>query len=124
MAAAHSGAPSAAPAGIAAPLAKAEGQDGKTIAEIWAQKASLADQTVAVRGQVVKYNGGILGKNWLHIQDGSGSPATGDFDLAVTTDAPSAVGQVVVVRGVVHLDRDFGMGYAYPVMIEEAKIEK
>jgi hypothetical protein len=103
---------------------KAEGADAKTVAEIFAGKASLKDTSVAVRGKVVKYNPGIMGKNWMHLRDGSGSPEKKDDDITVTTLDPAAVGDVVLVRGTVHLDRDFGAGYAYPVIIEDAKVSK
>jgi hypothetical protein len=121
---AAAGAPVPTPAPLDKPLARAAGADGRAIAEIYAQKAALANKPVAVRGKVTKYNGGIMGKNWLHLQDGTGTPGTNDFDLTVTTAAEVAVGDVVVVRGPVHLDKDFGAGYAYAVMIEDATIEK
>ncbi len=103
---------------------KAEGSDGKTVAEIFAAKASLKDATVAVRGKVVKYNPGIMGKNWIHIRDGSGSREKKDDDITVTTLDTVAVGNVVLVQGTVHLERDFGSGYTYAVIIEDAKVSK
>ena len=103
---------------------KAEGTNGKTVAEIFAGKASLKDATVAVRGKVVRYNPGIMGKNWIHLRDGSGSREKKDDDITVTTLDSAAVGDVVLVRGTLHLDRDFGSGYAYPVIIEDAKVSK
>ncbi len=101
-------------------VTRAEG--GKTVEEIFAGKEGLAGQEVRVRGQVVKINAGILGKNWLHIQDGTGKDGT--HDLTVTTQATAIVGDVVLVRGKVALNRDFGAGYTYAVMIEEATLEK
>jgi len=116
---------SAAPSASAGPIAKAPGPTGKTVAEIFAGKAALKDKQVSVRGRVVKFNAGILGKNWLHIVDGTGTKAGGDNDLAVTTAAGTAeVGDVVLVRGVLHLDKDFGGGYTYGVIVEDATIEK
>ena len=103
---------------------KAEGTEGKTVAEIFAGKASLKDAPVAVRGKVVKYSPGIMGKNWIHLRDGTGSREKKDDDITVTTSDSAAVGDVVVVRGNVHLDRDFGAGYVYPVIIEDAKVSK
>ncbi len=103
---------------------KAEGANGKTVAEIFAGKASLKDATVAVRGKVVKYNPGIMGKNWIHLRDGSGSREKKDDDITVTTLDSAAVGDIVLVKGTLHLDRDFGAGYAYPVIIEDAKVLK
>jgi hypothetical protein len=103
---------------------KAEGAEGKTVAEIFANKASLKDTPVAVRGKVVKYNPGIMGKNWIHLRDGTGLRDKKDDDITVTTSDSAAVGDVVLVRGTVHLDRDFGAGYSYPVIIEDAKVSK
>ncbi|MBI5508859.1 MAG: nucleotide-binding protein [Deltaproteobacteria bacterium] len=122
------GAPIAAPAAAAdvadVKVAKAAGANAKTIAEVYGQKAALKESKVAVRGKVVKANSGILGKNWFHLRDGSGAQASGDNDLTVTSDAEIAVGDVVEITGVVRLDRDFGAGYAYPVIIEEAVLAK
>jgi hypothetical protein len=103
---------------------KAEGPEGKTVAEIFAGRQSLKDKEAAVRGKVVKFNPGIMGRNWMHLRDGSGTPAMKNNDLTVTTSETAAVGDVVTARGKVHVDRDFGAGYSYPVMIEEAKVSK
>jgi hypothetical protein len=105
-------------------IPKAEGADGKTVAEIFASRATLKDAPVSLRGKVVKNNSGIMGKNWLHLRDGSGSPEKKDNDITVTTLDSAKVGDVVLIKGVVHLDRDLGSGYTYPVLIEEAKISK
>jgi len=99
-------------------IRKAEG--GKNIAEICGNPTKLMGQTVKVRGKVVKYNGGVMGKNWLHIQDGTGS-APGN-DLTVTTASEAKVGDTVFVTGVVATDRDFGSGYRYSLIIEDAKV--
>ena len=101
---------------------KAEG--GKTVAEIYAQRAALADKDTVVRGKVVKFLPGIMGRNWLHLRDGSGTADKKDNDLTVTTSETAAVGDVVVVKGKVKVDQDFGAGYAYPVLVEDAKISK
>jgi len=112
-------APSAAPVKVA-PIPPPAG--GSSIADVWAKRASLAGKTVTVNGTVVKFNGGILGRNWLHVQDGSGKAADGSNDLTVTTDAISKVGDVVTVTGTVVLNKDFGAGYAYTVMLEGGKV--
>jgi hypothetical protein len=103
---------------------KAEGRDARTVAQVYAERLALKDKTVAVRGKVVKSSFGIMGRNWLHIRDGSGSREKKDDDLTVTTADAAAVGDVVLVRGVAHVDRDFGAGYAYPVVLEDAKITR
>jgi hypothetical protein len=105
-------------------IEKAKGSDAHTVAETYAQKASLKGKTVSIRGMVVKYNGGILGKNWLHLQDGSGDAKTGNHDIAITTKDEAAKGETITVQGVVNLDKDFGAGYAYSVIVEDAKVVK
>jgi len=102
---------------------KAEGTDAKTVAEIWGSKDSLKDHRVVVRGKVVKFLPSIMGKNWLHVRDGSGSRAKGDDDIAVISDDQTTVGSVVVVTGTVRLNKDFGAGYQYPVIIEDARLK-
>jgi hypothetical protein len=105
-------------------VAKAEGKDARTVAQIFAERLALKDKTVSVRGKVVKANSSIMGRNWIHIRDGSGSREKKDDDLTVTTRDAAAVGDVVLVKGVVHVDRDFGAGYTYPVVLEDAKVTR
>lgn len=93
---------------------------GKTVAQIYAESAALSGQTVKVRGKVVKYNANIMGKNWVHIQDGTG--AAGSNDLLATSTSTAKVGDMVVVEGKVTLDKDFGAGYKYKLLLEEAKV--
>jgi hypothetical protein len=103
---------------------KAEGADARRVAEVFAQKAQLADKSVTIRGKVVKFTPGVMGRNWIHLRDGSGTPEAKDHDITVTTNDGAAIGDVVVVKGKVGVGRDFGMGYSYPVLIEEAKVTK
>ena len=98
-------------------ISKVEG--GYTISEIYTDKSSLKDKTIRVRGKVTKYTAGIMGKNWLHIKDSS----TLD-DLTVTTNGTTAVGDIVIVEGKLELDKDYGAGYFYPVILENATITK
>jgi hypothetical protein len=95
---------------------------GLTIADVWAGSSRLAGSTVTVRGRVVKFNPGIMGTNWMHLQDGSGSSANGTHDLTVTTPGAATVGDVVTATGAVAVDQDFGAGYSYPVLLREAAI--
>ena len=104
-------------------VAKATAPDGRTVAEVWAQRATLKEKSVTVRGKVVKANENIMGKNWFHVRDGSGA-AGKDNDITVTSSDKAAVGDVVTVKGTVRVDKDFGSGYAYPVIIEDAKFTK
>jgi hypothetical protein len=113
------GSPASAPVDLAG-IKKAAG--GKTVQEIFAGKAKLSGQSVSVRGKVVKYNASIMGKNWLHIQDGSGSAEKKDNDLAVTTSTAAKVGDTVLVTGKVSMDKDFGAGYKYTVILDDAQV--
>jgi hypothetical protein len=94
------------------------------VAEIYANKAALKGVEVVVRGRVVKFNPEIMGRNWLHLRDGSGSPEKQDNDITVTTTDVVTKGEIVTIRGKVALDQDFTAGYSYPVMIEGAKVVK
>jgi len=101
-------------------IKRAEG--GKTIQEIFSASAKLAGKSVTVRGKVVKYNSQIMGKNWLHIRDGSGSAEKADNDLTVTTTTDSKLGDTVLVNGKVSTKKDFGAGYKYAVILEDAQV--
>lgn len=97
---------------------------GTSIADVYKQKNALAGKEVVVRGRVVKSLAGIMGTNWMHLQDGTGSKATGDHDLTVTTDGVANVGDVVTVKGTLAVDKDFGSGYRYAVIVEKATVSK
>lgn len=100
-------------------IAKAEG--GKTVAEVFAEKDALAGKPVTFRGKVVKTNPDIMGKNWLHVRDGSGEEGTNDLTITTAGTLPN-VGDTVVVTGNITLNKDFGMGYAYDVLVEDAQV--
>ena len=123
MAAMHSGIGKAVEVGDVK-VPKASGPDARTVAEIITKRIELKDQTILVRGKVVKYTPGVLGKNWIHLRDGSGSAADNTHDVLVTTKDQARIGDVVVVKGVVHTDRDLGSGYSYKVLVEEATLQK
>lgn len=103
-------------------VSKAAGPQGRTIADVYRTRAQLKDKKVAVRGKVVKATLGVMGKNWLHLRDGTGDGASADLTVA-SADA-AAVGDTVVVTGTVHLDRDLGAGYHYDVLVEDAAVKK
>jgi hypothetical protein len=126
MAVAHGAsgmAPAPAPKAPVTVVPNAPPAGGSSVADVWANRTRLAGKAVTVRGTVVKFNGGILDRNWLHLQDGSGKAADGTNDITVTTDAVAKVGDVVTVTGTVALDKDFSAGYAYALMLEKAKIK-
>ena len=71
----------------------------------------------------MKYNPEIMGRNWVHLRDGTGSALDNSNDLLVTTTNEAEIGDVVTAKGIVRTDMDFGSGYAYKVLIEEATLE-
>jgi hypothetical protein len=115
------GTPAARPETAPIKVARAPGAQGRTVAEIWSKRASLKDQKVSVRAKVVKATNGVMGKNWLHVKDGSGEGPSSD--LTIASDETAGVGDTVLVTGVVHLDKDLGAGYHYDVIVEDAKIK-
>jgi len=96
-------------------------KDGKTIGEIYSGMNKLNGKSVKVRGKVVKYNSGIMGTNWIHIQDGTAFQ--NEFDLLVTSNTEVQLGQVITAEGKILTNKDFGSGYAYKVLIENAKVK-
>jgi len=89
------------------------------ISDLLGNKKSYSGKTIKVTGQVTKYNPEIMGKNWIHIQDGS--EFKGEFDLTITTDKKVSVGETITFEGKIVLDKDFGYGYYYAVLMEEGK---
>ncbi|MEI6734966.1 MAG: hypothetical protein WCK94_13385 [Comamonadaceae bacterium] len=94
----------------------------KTVAAAYKDKAALAGKKITVEGKVVKVNNGIMGRNFVHVQDGTGDAKASTNNLVVTSKQTAAVGDKVSITGVVVLDRDFGSGYSYPLLIEEATV--
>lgn len=101
-------------------ITAAEG--GQTVVDIFTKKDELSGKKIALRGKVVKFSPQIMGKNWLHIQDGTGDAGAGTNDLTVTTAVTAQVGDTVLVTGMVTLDKDFGYGYKYNVIVEDAQV--
>jgi hypothetical protein len=99
---------------------KAKGAGAYNVSETYEKAAELDKKTVVVRGKVVKVSRAIMGKNWVHLQDGSGDPGKGTNNLVVTTKDVPKVGNVVTAKGTLHKDKDFGSGYKYQVIVEEA----
>ena len=86
------------------------------LSELYANKEKYNNKTVKVTGKCVKVNPMIMNRNWVHIQDGSGD----GLDLTVTTMERIPLGAVVTLEGTVALDKDFGAGYRYDVILEGA----
>ncbi len=93
-----------------------------SIAQLYANRNDYAGKTIKMKGQVVKINEQVMGKNWIHIQDGSGN--ANDFDLAITTLDGVKMDDVVTFEGVITLNKDFGAGYFYEIIMEDAKLVK
>jgi len=93
---------------------------GITIAALFENKATYSGKKVKISGKVVHYNPGIMSKNWIHLQDGTSFSEK--FDLTATTGQEVKVGQVITIEGTVELDKDFGAGYFYDVIITDASI--
>ena len=106
-------------------VTKATGPNAVTVAEAYSKSAKLHNKKVVGHGQVVKISSGIMGKNWIHIQDGTGSEKKKTHNLVCTSKTDIAdVGDVVTITGTLIKDRDFGSGYKYAVIIEDTKITK
>ncbi len=104
-------------------IAPARGEGAVTVSQLHADRAKLKDQQVVVRGKVVKASMEIMNRNWIHLQDGSGSAEAGDHDITVTTQHTAKVGDIVTVTGKLAVDKDFGAGYKYGAIIETATIQ-
>ncbi len=103
---------------------KAAGPDAYTVAELYEKSTELDKKDVIIRGQVVKFSANIMDKNWIHIQDGSGNPSKGTHDILITSQDILSVGDIVTVKGTLYKDKDFGSGYKYAVIVEQARIKK
>lgn len=102
---------------------KAKGKEAYTVAEVFANGKELDGKTAVIRGKVVKVSRAIMGKNWIHLKDGSGDDAKGTGRLVVTSQDLPAVGDVVTARGTLHKDKDFGAGYRYDMIMEDASVK-
>ncbi|MDA8105147.1 MAG: hypothetical protein M0Z71_07155 [Nitrospiraceae bacterium] len=103
---------------------KAAGPNAYTVAGIFSNSKKLNKKVVSVRGKVVKFSSGIMGMNWLHIQDGTGNQKKGTHDLVVTTKETASVGDVVTASGKIAMNKDFGSNYKYKVIMENASLKK
>lgn len=119
----------AAPASVSTPVqstgnARNTNTDGiYNVADLYAHKTELAGKPVTIKGSVVKVSEAIMGKNWVHIQDGTGAEGSNDIVFTSINQSP-AVGDQVVATGTVAIDKDFGYGYVYSVIVEEATFSK
>ncbi|MBU4260442.1 MAG: DNA-binding protein [Proteobacteria bacterium] len=103
---------------------KAEGANAYNVEEVFTSAADLAGKKVKVRGKVVKVSPGIMGRTWIHLQDGTGDPMKNTHDLVVTSAEVPELNSIVVVEGELAKDKDFGAGYFYNVIVEGATVNK
>jgi hypothetical protein len=92
------------------------------ISDLFADAKSYKEKEIKVTGKVVKFNEAIMGKNWIHIQDGT--EFEGAYDLTVTTSEMVNVGDIVTLKGTIAIDRDFGYGYKYDILLENGVLVK
>lgn len=105
-------------------IAKASGDNAYTVSEVFSKAAELNTKKIRVQGQVMKISRMIMGKNWIHIQDGTGDPTNDTHDLVVTTMAEPSNGDTITIEGTLSADKDFGSGYHYDAIVEDATISK
>lgn len=105
-------------------IAKAAGDNAFSVGDIFAKATSLNGKKVKIKAQVVKFSPQIMGKNWLHLQDGTGDPLKNTHDLVVTTAGKAEKGDIVTVEGVLAADKDFGAGYKYAAIVEDVTITR
>jgi hypothetical protein len=115
--------------GAVAPLqeisvAKAEAENGYSVEELFSKAKELDGKNVQLRGKVVKFSANIMGKNWVHVQDGTGNPMNNTHDMVVTTSETVEVAAIVTLEGTLAADKDFGAGYKYAAIIEQASLIK
>lgn len=103
-------------------IEKSTAANGYTVGEIFAKAKELSGTKVQIRAKVVKFNPLIMGKNWIHLQDGTGDPMQNSHDLVVTSNTTTEVDSVIVVEGILAAEKDFGAGYKYAAIIEDAQI--
>ncbi len=101
---------------------KAAGENSFTIAELFDRAAELNGTKVRIRGKVVKFNANIMGKNWLHLQDGTGDPLNNTHDLVVTTTTEIGSPDIITIEGTLAANKDFGAGYKYTVIVENGSV--
>lgn len=90
-----------------------------TVAELFANREHYAGKKVRVRGRVTKTSEKIMKRNWLHLQDGSRFQNADDLVFTSEGVLPKE-GAIVIAEGIVVKDKDFGYGYFYPVIVENA----
>lgn len=92
-----------------------------TIEEVHVFAKELENQTISIKATVIKVSSQIMKRDWVHLKDNTGDEETNTNDLVVTAEHASVkVGDIVTATGKISINKDFGYGYFYPVIIEEA----
>jgi hypothetical protein len=104
-------------------IERATGENSYNIGESFSKRNELNNQKIRVRGKVVKVSKMIMGKNWVHLQDGTGNPLENTHNLVFTTQEAPELGSIVTMEGTLHADKDFGAGYKYKAIVEDAVIK-
>ncbi|MDP1725578.1 MAG: hypothetical protein Q8M15_02250 [Bacteroidota bacterium] len=92
-----------------------------SIADLFANKEKYAGKKVTVNGKVAKYSPEIMDRNWIHIQDGT--DYKGSFDLTITSSHEVKIGDIITCEGTVVLNKDFGAGYVYAILLEDGIVK-
>ena len=90
------------------------------IADLVKDPKKYEGSTIQLSGKCVKVNPNIMDRNWLHLQDGSKD----DYDLVVTSNTFVPEGSDITIRGLVVLNKDFGAGYSYELIVENGELVK
>ena len=99
-------------------------KDTISVAQAWKERVKLNGKNISIRGKVVKVSKNIMEKNWIHIQDGTGEGAEVGRIVFTSKDDTINVGDVVTAQGVVSADKNFGSGYVYKIIVENASFKK
>jgi len=103
---------------------KSSAANGYTVDEIFAQAKKLDGQKISLRGIVTKVSANIMGRNWVHLQDGTGNPLQNTHDIVATTSELPELNSEITVEGILAAEKDFGAGYKYDAIIEQATVTK
>jgi hypothetical protein len=103
-------------------VAKASGENSYTVEELFTKAKELNGKSIRLQAKVVKFSPNIMGRNWIHLQDGTGNPMQNSHDLVVTTAETVNVNEVVTIEGILAAEKDFGAGYKYDAIVEQAKV--
>lgn len=103
-------------------IKKAEGNNAVTVSELYSKKSELNSKTITVRGKIIKYTPEILGSNWVHIADGTGTLKEKNFDLTIITKDKAKLGDTVLVTGKVILEKKLEP-YYFPIAVEDAQLK-